>query len=380
MRLLALNCGSSSVKFAVVDSARAERLLSAVEEIGEGGPEAALDAVVRRIEREPQLAADLEGIGHRVVHGGERFRASVRIDAGVLAAIEAVSPMAPLHNPINLLGIRRLGRAFPGLPQVAVFDTAFHQSLPPRAYLYALPRSLHAEHGVRRYGFHGTSHRYVAREAGRRFELPAERSRILTAHLGNGCSLAAVLGGSSVETSMGFSPLEGLVMGTRSGDVDPGLHAYLAERLDLDLAGVTALLNRESGLLGLSGISSDMRELEAAEADGDADAALALEIFCYRLARHAAGMIVPLGGLDALIFTGGIGENSARIRGRVIELLEPVGLEGDAAANANHGGETGGRVSRAGPPFAGVVATDEEILIAADTAEVLGQGAPEPGA
>ncbi|MCS5635501.1 MAG: acetate kinase [Myxococcota bacterium] len=372
MRALALNCGSSSVKFALVETDDGERLLSGAEEIAAGGHEAALHAVVERLGSRPELAQGLEGIGHRVVHGGETFRDSVRIDAGVMAGIEAVSPMAPLHNPINLLGIQRLGDAFPGLPQVAVFDTAFHQALPPRAYLYALPRSLHAEHGVRRYGFHGTSHRYLAQEAIRRFELPGERSRIVTAHLGNGCSTAAVLGGRSVETSMGFSPLEGLVMGTRSGDVDPGLHAYLAERLGLDLAGVTRLLNNESGLLGLSGISADVRQLEAAEAEGNADAALALEIFCYRLARQVAGLQVPLGGLDALIFSGGIGENSARIRAQVLEWLEPLGFEIDPEANANHGKDTNGMIGRSGPPFAGVVSTDEELLIALETARVLG--------
>ena len=372
MRLLALNCGSSSVKCAVVDTARGERLFQAMEEIAEDGPGAAIDVVVDRIAGHSELAAGLEGIGHRVVHGGETFRASVRIDAQVLAGIEAVSGMAPLHNPINLQGIRRLQAAFPELPQVAVFDTAFHQTLEPRAYLYALPRSLYADHGVRRYGFHGTSHRYVAEEAARRFDLPPGSARIVSAHLGNGCSTAAVLGGRCVETSMGFSPLEGLVMGTRSGDVDPGLHAFLAERLGLDLAGVTRLLNRESGLLGISGLSSDMRELEAAEAAGHADAGLALEIFCYRLARQVASLVVPLGGLDALIFTGGIGENSARIRRQTLEFLGPLGFQIDPEANVLHGGDSGGMISRAARPFAGVVATDEELLIALDTARVLG--------
>lgn len=371
MRLLALNCGSSSVKFAVVDADRGERALTGIQEIAEGGAKAALDAVVAELTENPELIRELAGIGHRVVHGGERFSKSIRIDPEVLLGIEAVSPMAPLHNPINLLGIRTLQRAFPEIPQVAVFDTAFHQTLPPRAYLYALPRSLHEEHGVRRYGFHGTSHRSVAQEATRRFGLSLENARIVSAHLGNGCSTAAVRGGRCVETSMGFSPLEGLVMGTRSGDVDPGLHAFLGERLDLDLAGVTRLLNRESGLLGLSGLSSDMRELEAAEARGDSRAALALEIFCYRLAKQVASLVVPLGGLDALIFTGGIGENSARIRERVLELLAPLGFTPDPEANAQHGEGSDGRISRDGRPFAAVVATDEELLIAEEAARVL---------
>jgi acetate kinase len=373
MRLLALNCGSSSVKFAVVDTPTGERIVSGAQETDDRGPGPAIDAVVDQIAGDAQIVTGLQGIGHRVVHGGETFRESVRIDARVQAGIESVSGLAPLHNPANLLGIRKLEIAFPHLPQVAVFDTAFHQSLPPRAYLYALPRALHADHGVRRYGFHGTSHRYVAQEATRIFGLPAERARIVTAHLGNGCSTAAVLGGRSVETSMGFSPLEGLVMGTRSGDVDPGLHVFLAERLGLDLAGVTNLLNRESGLLGLSGLSGDMRELEAAEASGNESAALALEIFCYRLARQVAAQIVPLGGLDALIFTGGIGENSARIRRQVLEFLAPLGFVIDPRANADHGRETRGMISQPAPPFAGVVATDEELLIAADTARVLAE-------
>ena len=372
MRALALNCGSSSVKFALVDTASGERLLAGVEEAAGGKHAAALDAVVERLSGEREIAEGLDGIGHRVVHGGETFRESVLIDDRVVAAIEAVSPMAPLHNPVNHLGIRRFAAAFPGKPQVAVFDTAFHQTLPPRAYLYAVPRTWHTEHGVRRYGFHGTSHRYLAQEAIRRFDLPEETSRIVTAHLGNGCSTAAVLGGRSIETSMGFSPLEGLVMGTRSGDVDPGLHAYLAKHLGLGLAEVTNMLNRESGLLGLSGLSGDMRELEAAEAQGNTEAALAVEIFCYRLARQVAGLQVPLGGLDALVFGGGIGENSARVRARVLEWLGPVGFELDPQANARHGSDEDGRIARGGPPFAGVVPTDEEFLIALDTARVLG--------
>jgi len=372
VRALALNCGSSSVKFALLDTTSGERLLAGVEEVAGAGHAAALDAVAERLGAEPAIAEGLDAIGHRVVHGGETFRDSVRVDDQVVAAIEAVSPMAPLHNPINRLGIARFAQAFPGKPQVAVFDTAFHQTLPPRAYLYAVPRAWHTEHGVRRYGFHGTSHRYLAQEAIRRFGLPEESSRIVTAHLGNGCSTAAVLGGQSIDTSMGFSPLEGLVMGTRSGDIDPGLHAYLAEHLGVGLAGVTDLLNRESGLLGLSGLSGDMRALEAAEAEGNAEAALAVEIFCYRLARQVAGLQVPLGGLDALVFGGGIGENSGRVRARVLEWLAPLGFELDAEANAQNGNPEDGRISRGGPPFAGVVPTDEEWLIALETARVLG--------
>jgi acetate kinase len=368
MQILAINCGSSSLKFAIVDTTEGRHLLGGLEELGGSNHARALDAVLARVEAE---RGSLAAIGHRVVHGGEAFRASVRIDARVLKNIEALCDLAPLHNPANLLAIRRLRTAFPELPQVAVFDTAFHQSLPPHAYLYALPRSLHRDHGIRRYGFHGTSHRYVAEEATGRFDLCPENGRIVTAHLGNGCSTAAVLGGRCVDTSMGFSPLEGLVMGTRSGDVDPGLHHFLGRRLQLDPDAISDLLNRKSGLLGLSELSGDMRELERAETEGHEGAALAIEIFCYRLAGQIARHLVALGGLDALILTGGIGENSSRVRGRVMEWLAPLGFELDAEKNARHGSDSGGRISCGGPPLAAVISTDEERLIASETAAVL---------
>lgn len=371
MRVLALNCGSSSLKFALLETVSGDRLLEGSEALGEGSHGAALAALLERLEAAPALRASIQAVGHRVVHGGDAFSQATRIDAGVLCGIEAASALAPLHNPANLLGIRRLRAALPGLPQVAVFDTAFHQTLPPRAHLYALPRFLDREHGVRRYGFHGTSHRYVAAEAVRRLQLDAAKSRVISAHLGNGCSLAAVLGGRCVDTSMGLSPLEGLVMGTRSGDVDPGLHLYLSQRLGLDLTRVTALLNEESGLLGISELSGNVRELEAAEREGHSGASLALEIFCYRLARYAAGLTVALAGLDALVFTGGVGENSARVRTGVLELLPHLGLQLDAVRNGDHGASSGGLIACNGPPYAMVVPTDEESLIALETVRVL---------
>jgi len=374
MRVLVLNCGSSSVKFAVVDTDGGPRLLEGAEEIESEGHRAALATIVALLRREESISSGIQAVGHRVVHGGEAFSGAVRIDDEVLRGIEAVSGLAPLHNPANLLGIRALTRAFPELPQVAVFDTAFHQTLPPRAYLYAVPRWLHREHGVRRYGFHGTSHRYVAREAARRLSLELETSRIVSAHLGNGCSVTAVEGGRSVDTSMGLSPLEGLVMGTRSGDVDPGLHELLAQRLGLDTAGVTALLNRESGLLGVSELSSDMRRLERASRDGHEGAERAVELFCYRLAKQVAALVVALGRLDALVFTGGIGENSCEVRDRVLGLLGHLGLELDPERNARHGAGVAGVISRDGPPVAMVVHTDEEWLIAAETAAVVEAG------
>jgi acetate kinase len=371
MQVLVLNCGSSSVKFAVVDT-DGGRILDAAEEVEGGDHEVALAAIVALLHRHEPISRRIEAVGHRVVHGGEAFSGAVRIDTEVLRGIEAVSGLAPLHNPANLLGIRALTRAFPELPQVAVFDTAFHQTLPPRAYLYAVPRPLHREHGVRRYGFHGTSHRYVAHEAVRRLSLELEQSRIVTAHLGNGCSATAVQGGRSIDTSMGLSPLEGLVMGTRSGDVDPGLHEFLAGRLGLDAAGVTTLLNRESGLLGVSELSSDMRRLEQASREGHEGAQQAVELFCYRLAKQVAALVVALGRLDALVFTGGIGENSPDVRARVLALLAHLGLELDPERNARHGADAAGVISRDGPPVAMVVATDEEWLIASETAAVLG--------
>jgi acetate kinase len=372
VKVLVLNCGSSSVKFAVVDTEGGARILEGAEELGGGGHRAALAAVIASLREQGSVTRGIQAVGHRVVHGGEAFGGAARIDGSVLRGIEAVSRLAPLHNPVNLLGIRALQEAFPELPQVAVFDTAFHQTLPPRAYLYAVPRSLYRDHGVRRYGFHGTSHRYVAREAARRLGIELEQSRIVSAHLGNGCSAAAIEGGRSVDTSMGLSPLEGLVMGTRSGDVDPGLHEFLAGRLGLDLSGVTELLNRESGLLGVSELSHDMRQLERACREGHEGAQLALELFCYRLAKQVGALVIALGRLDALVFTGGIGENSNEVRARALGLLGHLGLEVDPERNAQHGVGADGLISLGGPPVAMVVPTDEELLIAEETAVVAG--------
>jgi len=390
MRILVLNCGWSSIKFAVIDASCGARILEgSAEDLGGAGPgslrwlagdetgggelagarhEDALGSLTDLLGRREGLRDSIRGVGHRVVHGGEVFTGSALIDAGVLERIEALSPLAPLHQPFNLLGIRAMQALFPALPQVAVFDTAFHQTMPERAYLYAVPHALYREHGVRRYGFHGISHRYVAGEAARILELSPARSALITAHLGNGCSATAIENGRSVDTSMGLSPLEGLVMGTRSGDVDPGLHEFLAERLDLDVAGVTALLNRESGLLGLSELSNDMRRLTEAAERGHARAALAVELFCYRLAKHLAALVVPLGRLDALVFTGGIGENATGVRERVVALLGHLGLRLDEERNAEHGLRSRGVITTDDPPVAVVVPTDEELLIASDAA------------
>lgn len=387
--ILVINCGSSSVKFSLVDPEAGNHLLSGqVERIGTGsgfmrwkgavageetlGPihhRQAMDAIVRVLRHS---GLSFGGIGHRVVHGGEHFTASCRITPESLEALRAHQHLAPLHNPVNLLGIEAAQAAFPDAPQVMVFDTAFHQTLPRRAYLYAIPHHLYTEHGIRRYGFHGTSHRYVAARAAEQLGRPLESLALLSAHLGNGCSAAAILGGQSMDTTMGLTPLEGLVMGTRSGDVDPSLHEHLCNTLNLSLKEISSLLNKQSGLLGLSGgHSNDMRTLLRAEAKGHEGAALAVEVFCYRLAKALAAQMVALGRLDALLFTGGIGENSTPVRARTLALLPFLGLQLDPAANEDHGRANRGIITTTDSPCAMVVQTDEELLIARDTAHIL---------
>ncbi len=390
MQVLVLNTGSSSLKAAVVHAetgvtswrALAERLGDAAPRLRwAGGPapqrelalpagsthRAAFAELLRRL-REDGVFEGIGGVGHRVVHGAEEFSGSVRVSAAVLDTLRRCSHLAPLHNPANILGIEVALEAFPDTPQCAVFDTAFHQGMPPRAYLYAVPYELYEQHGVRRYGFHGSSHRFVSEEAARRLGRPLSELSLITAHLGNGCSLAAIEGGRSVDSTMGMTPLEGLVMGTRSGDVDPGLHAFLHRRLGIDVDAVTELLNTRSGLLGLSGRSNDMRTLLAAEAEGDARAALAIDVFCYRLARSIGAMTAALPKLDALVFTGGIGEHAAPVRERALSHLGLLGFRVDAAANARHGAGRSGRISAPDSRCALVIPTDEERVIAQDTA------------
>lgn len=396
MATLVLNCGSSSVKFALLDlaadtthlSGLAERLGAAEASVSlragaqtwerpiRGGSYADAFAVLAAELDDRGLRGKVEVVGHRVVHGGERFQAPARIGAEVLAAIRACVPLAPLHNPANLAGIEAAQAAFAGAAHVAVFDTAFHQTMPEVAYRYAVPETWYRQHGVRRYGFHGTSHAYVAAEAARLLGRPLTELNLITAHLGNGASVAAVQGGRSVDTSMGLTPLEGLVMGTRSGDVDPGLHEFMARQAGLSLTQVTAALNQDSGLRGLSGgLGSDMRELEQAAAQGHAGARLAVAAFVYRLAKQVAGMAVALGRLDALVFTGGIGENSAAVRAATLERLGVLGARLDPAANAQAVRGQGGRISAPGSLAALVVTTNEELAIARTAAQVL-QGEP----
>jgi acetate kinase len=394
--VLVLNSGSSSVKFALVGTGSGKRLMAGIGErlgtpeallrvqkfpapgVDERLPEGTHQAVVARVLEHATAALDggvrLLGAGHRVVHGGEQFSSSILVNDAVIAALRSFSHLAPLHNPANLAGIEAVRAVLPDLPQVAVFDTAFHQTMPPHAFRYAVPDEWYRKYAVRRYGFHGTSHRFVSERAATMLGRPLRELRLVTAHLGNGCSAAAVRDGASVDTTMGLTPLEGLVMGTRSGDVDPGLLGYMAERTGMSVEKLTHALNVDSGLQGLAGVGNDMRTVVAAAADGNERALLALEVFVYRLAKAIAGLVVALERLDALVFTGGIGENSAVVRSLVLSRLGFLGLATDAEANADHGRHTGGRVSLAGPVVALVVPTDEELMIARDTGRVIACG------
>ena len=383
--VLVINCGSSSLKFALIEPISGRVLAQGLaERLGAEGaslrtnglPSVALPDRADHAAALDEILAGLGGanvsaVGHRVVHGGEAFSDSVVLDAAAVGAIETCSELAPLHNPANLSGIAAARRRYANVPHVAVFDTAFHQTLPPKAYLYALPYELYTKHKIRRYGFHGTSHRYVAGEAARRLgKAPAELG-LITAHLGNGCSATAVQGGRSVDTTMGMTPLEGLVMGTRSGDVDPNLHEFLVEHSGKSLAEVTQMFNRESGLLGLSGSSNDMRTLLAASERGDARAALAIDVFCYRLAKAVLGLAAALERLDALVFTGGIGEHAAPVRERTLASLRLLGAELEPELNARHGASSGGRITRVSSRLlALVVPTNEELVIARETARL----------
>jgi len=391
--VLVLNSGSSSVKFALVRTGSGERLMAGMGErlgtpeaslrvqrfpspaVDESLPEGTHRAVVARVLEHATAALDggvrLLGAGHRVVHGGEQFSSSILVNDAVIAALDSFSHLAPLHNPANLAGIEAVRAVLPDLPQVAVFDTAFHQTMPPHAFRYAVPQEWYTRYGVRRYGFHGISHQFVSQQAAALLGRPHGELRLVTAHLGNGCSATAVRDGVSVDTTMGLTPLEGLVMGTRSGDVDPGLLGYLAGRTGRSLAELTMALNTDSGLLGLAGAGSDMRTVEAAAAAGDERAQLAVGVFVHRLAKAIAGLVIGLQRLDALVFTGGIGENSALVRSMVLSRLGFLGLTEDVRANADHGRHTAGRVSLDGPVLALVVPTDEELLIARDTARVI---------
>jgi acetate kinase len=391
MRVLALNCGSATLKFDVVESGTGDRLAAGiVDGIGRRA-EASLTAgaatLTRGVEiadhaaafetalallREAGLLAGVDAVGHRVVHGGATFRAAVRVDGAVVEALATVSDLAPLHNGPALAVIREGQRVLAAeLPTVAVFDTAFFSALPAAAAQYALPRELSERYGIRRYGFHGLAHGYMARRLrALRPELAAPR--LVTLQLGGGCSAAATRDGAPLDTSMGFTPLEGLVMGTRSGDLDPSLPLFLQREAGLSVEEVEALLNKRSGLLGLSGRSADLRELLAAAAAGEADSALAVEVFCARIRKYVGAYLAVLGGADAVVFGGGIGENSAIVRARVCAGFEWAGLTLDPALNETAVGREA-RISAAGSPIeAWVIRVEEASVIATEVASLLG--------
>lgn len=385
--VLVINCGSSSLKFAVFAGSSQDPELSGLAECL-GSPEARLKyrihdgesqtvalsgpghdaalASILGILGEQELLGRVTAVGHRIVHGGERFCASAVITPEVLADIEACTPLAPLHNPANLLGVRTAMEALPDVAHVAVFDTSFHQTMPEAAFSYAVPERFYRQHGVRRYGFHGTSHRFVAAQTVEMLGLNPDDHGIVIAHLGNGASASAILNGRSVDTSMGMTPLEGLVMGTRCGDVDVGAVLHMARCEGLDLDGIDRVLNRESGLLGLSGLSNDCRTLEQAAAEGHAGAKLALAVFVHRLARSIGALATSLPRLDAVVFTGGIGENSSLIRRDTVARLGVFGLTLDAAANDAAVRGRAGVISAGNRPVVAVVATNEEWMIASD--------------
>ncbi len=387
--VLVLNAGSSSLKFAVVDPSNGKFILSGMaDRLNTEEAQFQINLPAGRQETIPLPFADhsksldvvipylkdfrVTGIGHRVVHGGEKFRESVLIDDAVEAAIAACAIIAPLHAPANLTAIQVARKKFPNLPQVAVFDTAFHQSLPPYAYQYAVPQEWYEQYGVRKYGFHGTSHRYVSQEASRILGVAIESLHLLTAHLGNGASVCAIRNGRSVDTSMGFTPLEGLVMGTRSGDIDANVLLFLHQRTGLSLTEITDILNKKSGLLGLSKIGNDMRILLNERANGHPGAALAVEVFCYRLARHLLAAAAGLDRIDALVFTGGIGENSSPVRQRALEHLRILGAAVDPELNLEHGASSSGRItSLDSKVLAMVIPTNEELLIARETIRLI---------
>jgi acetate kinase len=398
MKILVLNCGSSSLKFQLIETdaemieSNADRCIAkgSVEKIGtdeavlhltvppnpaQSVTEGMLDyqaALTRAIQalKEAKALGDIsqiEAVGHRVVHGGEQFSASVMIDEEVEKAIQQCCELAPLHNPHNLRGYHVARKVMPQIPQVAVFDTAFHQTVPPKAYLYGLPFSYYRRYRVRRYGFHGTSHRYVAFRCRERLGKATSEANLITAHLGNGCSITAIEKGKSIDTSMGFTPLEGLLMGTRCGDIDPAVILYLMSKDELSLHDMSTLLNRFSGLYGISGVSNDMRELIAAAAKGEKQAEVAIEAFCYRLRKYIGAYTAALGHVDGLVFTGGIGENAPLVRERACQGLAELGYEIDSARNNQAVGKTSEISTHSSRIRIFVIPTDEELLIARDT-------------
>lgn len=397
MKILVLNCGSSSVKYKLMelsDSSREVLAEGGTEKVGlpdsflkfkYNGEKVTIAASMPdhntaiRIILDTLTSAkygciksydEIEAVGHRVVHGGEKFNSSVLITDEVVAKVKECYDLAPLHNPVNIAGIEAISEIMPGVPQVGVFDTAFHQTMPARAYMYALPYEMYEKYGVRRYGFHGTSHRYVARRACEFLGLDYEKQRIITCHIGNGGSITAVKDGKSIDTSMGLTPVEGLMMGTRCGDVDPAALLYIERKEVLDADGMQTLINKRSGVVGISGISSDMRDIDNAIREGNKRAELALDMYEYRIIKYVGAYTAALGGVDVIVFTAGVGENQTQLRERMCRQLAFLGLTFDSAKNAVRGEEV--EISGAGSKVRVVVIpTDEEYMIACDTKAIV---------
>ncbi len=397
MKVLVLNCGSSSIKYKLFETdTKAVLAQGGIEKIGLKGSflkltlpsgekvvlekdipehtvgiEFILDTLVSKEYGCIASLQEINAVGHRVVHGGEKFNQSVLIDKAVKAKIIECIDIAPLHNPANLKGIDAVEKILPNVPQVAVFDTAFHQTMPQYAYMYALPYELYEKYGIRRYGFHGTSHRYVSRRACEFLNLPYEQQRIITCHVGNGGSITAIKDGKSVDTSMGLTPVEGLMMGTRCGDVDAGALVFIQEKEGLDDKGISTLINKKSGVLGISGVSSDMREIESAIAQGNEKAKLALTMYEYRIAKYVGAYAAVLNGVDVIVFTGGVGENQAVTREAVCNQLGFMGVEIDKELNKKSHGVEVELSTPASKVRVVVIPTDEELMIALDTQNIV---------
>ena len=396
MKILVLNCGSSSIKYKLFDMTTKEVLAQGgIEKIGLVGsflkltlpngekkilekdiPEhtAGIEFILNTLVS-PEYGAiksldEINAVGHRMVHGGERFSESVLLNKEVLDAFIACNDLAPLHNPANLKGVNAVSAILPNVPQVGVFDTAFHQTMPDYAYMYAIPYELYEKYGVRRYGFHGTSHRYVSQRVCEFLGVDPKGKKIITCHIGNGGSISAIKDGKCIDTSMGLTPLEGLVMGTRSGDIDAGAVTFIMEKEGLNAPGVSNLLNKKSGVLGVSGVSSDMRELEAAVAAGNPKAILAEKMYFYRIKKYIGAYAAALGGVDIILFTGGVGENQANCRSEVCEGLEFMGVKIDLEKNKVRGEEAIISADDSKVTVA-VIPTDEELMIASDTLAIL---------
>ena len=398
MKILVLNCGSSSIKYKLFDMDSKEVIAQGgIEKIGLKGsflkftlpngekkilekdiPEhtVGVEFILHTL-TDPEYGAiksldEINAVGHRMVHGGERFSKSVLLDKEVLEAFTACNDLAPLHNPANLKGVDAISAILPNIPQVGVFDTAFHQTMPDYAYLYAVPYELYEKYGVRRYGFHGTSHRYVSQRVCEYLGVKPEGLKLITCHIGNGGSIAAIKDGKCIDTTMGLTPLEGLMMGTRSGDIDAGAVTFIMDKEGLNTTGISNLLNKKSGILGVSGVSSDMRELEAAVAEGNPKAILAEKMYFYRIKKYIGAYAAALGGVDVILFTGGVGENQASCRAGVCKGLEFMGVKLDAEKNKVRGEEA--IISAADSKVKVVVIpTDEELLIASDTMDIVGK-------